>query len=437
MNQPQTDRQSTQLVEACFTKITSMPTTPPSATMPTARLALENGLVFTGKAFGDTSPRVISGEICFNTSMTGYQEILTDPSYAGQIVTMTYPQIGNYGINAEDMESNSIHPRGFIIKELSRVVSNYRADHSLDTWLKNEGIVGLTGIDTRALTKTLRTAGALQGIICTDQTISNQQLIELAKGAESLVGKNLAATVSRDKACEWQENLGEWSPLHGQAAGHEKTYKIVALDCGAKSNILRNLADQGFKVTVLPFDATAEQIRAEKPDGFFISNGPGDPAAVKQTIETVKEVACDTNNPLPTFGICLGHQILSVALGAATYKLKFGHRGANHPIQNLGTGKVEITSQNHGFAVDTESMKSIGGEPTHINLNDKTLAGFRHTQLPIFAIQYHPEASPGPHDARYLFDCFRNMIDTKQSPTADAMDQSQRARLAVGTCETA
>lgn len=408
-----------------------MPTTPPHEATPTARLALENGLVFTGKAFGDTSPRVIGGEICFNTSMTGYQEILTDPSYAGQIVTMTYPQIGNYGINVEDMESTAIHPKGFIIKELSRVVSNHRANQSLDQWLKKEGVVGLTGIDTRALTKTLRNAGALKGVICTDPSISNQQLIEMAQSAESLVGKNFAATVSRDEACQWQEDLGEWTPLHGEVAAYEKTYKVVALDCGVKSNILRNLADQGFEVTVLPFDATTEQILSENPDGLFISNGPGDPAAVKQTIETVKEVACNVNSPLPTFGICLGHQILSVALGASTYKLKFGHRGANHPIQNLGTGKVEITSQNHGFAVDTESMKSIGGEPTHINLNDNTLAGFRHSQLPIFAIQYHPEASPGPHDARYLFDCFRNMIETGQSPSASAMDQSQRARLAL------
>ena len=395
-----------------------------------ARLALEDGSVFEGLAFGDTSPRVVGGEVCFNTSMSGYQEILTDPSYAGQIITMTCPLIGNYGIAKDDMESKGIHARGFIVRELSNRVSNFRAEKTLSTWLKENGVVGLTGIDTRALTRRLRVTGAMQGVICTDAKKTDAELVAAAKAEPSLNGRNLAAGVACDAPCGWGENLGDWAPLHGHAKNNGKTYKVVALDCGAKHNILRNLTDQGFEVTVLPWDATPEQILAGKPDGIFISNGPGDPAAVEATIANLRALL-GAAKPLPTFGICLGHQLLSLALGAKTYKLKFGHRGGNHPIQNLGTGKVEITSQNHGFAVERASLEAVGGEVTHINLNDDTVAGFRHKTLPVFAIQYHPEASPGPHDSRYLFDCFRTMIESGQSPSTKDMDKAQRMRSEI------
>jgi len=327
------------------------------------------------------------------------------------------------------MESKAIHARGFIVRELSHRVSNFRAEKSLSKWLAEQKVVGLTGIDTRALTRRLRVTGAMQGVICTDPSKTDAELVALAKVEPSLNGRNLAAEVSRTDSCGWSENLGAWSPLHGKVAGG-KTYKVVALDCGAKNNILRNLADQGFDVTVLPWNASAKQILAAKPDGVFISNGPGDPAAVDATIATLSELTKQAK-PLPTFGICLGHQMLSLALGAKTYKLKFGHRGGNHPIQNLGTGKVEITAQNHGFAVERESLEKVDGEVTHINLNDDTVAGFRHKTLPVFAIQYHPEAAPGPHDSRYLFDCFRTMIETGRSPSAKDMDAAQRARIDI------
>lgn len=408
--------------------LTPTPAHADSAPLVPARLALEDGSVFEGQAFGATSPRVVGGEVCFNTSMSGYQEILTDPSYAGQIITMTCPLIGNYGVaGSDDMESAGIHARGFIVRELANRVSNFRAEKSLSAWLKEKNVVGLTGIDTRALTRRLRVTGAMQGVICTDAAKTDAELVAAAKAEPSLNGRNLAADVACDKPCGWSENLGAWAPLHGAASTTRKTFKVVALDCGAKHNILRNLADQGFDITVLPWDATPEQILSHKPDGLFISNGPGDPAAVEATIKTLNTLV-NAAKPLPTFGICLGHQLLSLALGAKTYKLKFGHRGGNHPIQNLGTGKVEITAQNHGFAVERESLEAVNGEVTHINLNDDTVAGFRHKVLPVFAIQYHPEASPGPHDSRYLFDCFRTMIETGRSPSPKDMDAAQRMR---------
>ncbi len=392
--------------------------------MAPARLALEDGSVFHGQAFGDLSPRCIDAEVCFNTSLTGYQEILTDPSYRSQIVTMTYPLIGNYGINEADLESGKIQVSGFIVRELANVMSNYRASQKLENWLSDQNVTGITGIDTRALTRKLRTTGAMNGILCTDTNLSDAELVAQAKTAQGLVGRNLVEGVSRTEPLQWDEDLGDWAPLHGEVERPAKQFRVVAIDCGAKLNILRNLTDSGCDVIVVPWNTSAEDILAHEPDGIFVSNGPGDPAPVTETIENIKKL----HGQKPIFGICLGHQLLCLSLGAETYKLKFGHRGGNQPVQNLHTGKVEITSQNHGFAVDTESLESVGAEPTHINLNDRTLAGFRHNELPIFAIQYHPEASPGPHDSRYLFDCFIDMMQTGQSPTGEKMDLAQRRR---------
>ncbi|MEM6257252.1 MAG: glutamine-hydrolyzing carbamoyl-phosphate synthase small subunit [Planctomycetota bacterium] len=388
------------------------------------RLALSDGSVFTGTTFGDTSPRCVEGEVCFNTSMAGYQEILTDPSYAGQIVTMTYPLQGNYGTSDGDLESTRAHCAGFVVRELANAESNYRSTAKLEQWLASQGLTGITGIDTRALTRKLRVTGAMDGVLCTDDRVPDAELVQMAKDSIGLVGRNLAKTVSRSEPIVWDEDLGGWLPLQGSIESPNNKLKVVALDCGAKLNILRNLVDSGCDVTVLPWDAPPEQILEYKPDGLFVSNGPGDPAAVSETIDNLKQL----RGKLPTFGICLGHQLLSLAMGADTYKLKFGHRGGNQPVQNLGTGKVEITSQNHGFAVGLDSLKQAGGEPTHINLNDDTLEGFRHETEPTFAVQYHPEASPGPHDARYLFDCFVMMMQTGTSPTSGQMDAAQRAR---------
>ena len=393
-----------------------------------ARLALEDGSVFVGEAFGDTTPKAIDAEVCFNTSLSGYQEVLTDPSYSGQIVTMTCPLIGNYGVNEADLESARAQVSGFVVRELSNIASNYRATSELSDWLATQGVTGITGIDTRALTRKLRTKGALNGVLATDPKLSDEELVAKAKAAPGLVGANLAKEVSLCQAIQWSDNLGDWAPIQGAVPAPSKQFKVVALDCGAKMNILRNLVDSGCDVSVLPFDADASQVMEHKPDGLFVSNGPGDPAAVIQTIENLKQL----RGKLPIFGICLGHQLLSLAMGAQTFKLKFGHRGGNQPVQNLHTKKVEITSQNHGFAVDIDSLKKAGGEPTHINLNDRTLEGFRHGTEPIFAVQYHPEASPGPHDARYLFDCFIDMMTTGKSPTGEQMDLAQERRNNVG-----
>lgn len=391
------------------------------------RLALSDGSVFTGTAFGQTAPRCVVGEVCFNTSMSGYQEVLTDPSYAGQIVTMTTPLIGNYGTSDGDLESTRAHCAGFVVRELANRESNYRSTAKLERWLADQGLTGIAEIDTRALTRKLRVDGAMDGVLCTDSQKTDEQLVQMARDSAGLVGRNLVKEVSRSEPIAWDEDLGEWSPLQGVIAPPTKRYKVVAIDCGAKLNILRNLVDSGCDMTVLPWDAPAEQVREHKPDGLFVSNGPGDPAAVGETVAMLKQVMGEQ----PTFGICLGHQLLSLAMGAETYKLKFGHRGGNQPVQNLGTGKVEITSQNHGFAVETGSLKRAGGEPTHLNLNDQTLEGFRHAGLPVFAVQYHPEASPGPHDARYLFDCFISMMQTGTSPTGEQMDLAQRARNSI------
>ena len=396
-----------------------------------ARLGIEDGSIYYGEAFGYTEPRDIDAEVCFNTSLTGYQEVLTDPSYAGQIVTMTYPLIGNYGVNPADFESDRVHVSGFVIRELSNLASNHRADQSLDDWLREQRVTGIAGIDTRSLTRKLRIEGAMNGVLTTKSVkdLSDQELITLAQKSPGLVGRNLVQTVSRREPIAWDEDLGTWEPIQGNIEIPDQPFNVVALDCGAKLNILRNLTQSGCSVTVMPFDTPPEAIMERHPNGLFVSNGPGDPSAVTQTITTLKQL----RSKLPIFGICLGHQLLSLALGATTYKLKFGHRGGNQPVQNLHTRKVEITSQNHGFAVDIDSLAACGGEPTHMNLNDKTLEGFRHKNDPIFAVQYHPEASPGPHDSRYLFDCFIEMMSTRTSPTSEQMDLAQRRRNTLQT----
>ena len=372
-----------------------------------ARLALEDGSIFTGWGFGACSePVSITGEVVFNTAMTGYQEALTDPSYAGQILTMTAPEIGNYGICESDIESEGPQVRGFVIRELARLHSNHRAQGDLETWLADAGVLGIQAIDTRALVRKIRLHGAMRGVISSDGTKSDNELIALAQSSPSMSGQNLVRTVSPGKPSEWTEDLGQWSSVDSQASDQQRVLNVIALDCGAKRNIYRNLIERGCRVKAVPHLTSAEAIRAEKPDGLFISNGPGDPDAVKETIETLREIAGE----IPTFGICLGHQLLALALGAKTYQLKFGHRGANQPVRNLMTGQIEITSQNHGFCVDSDSLASIGCEITHLHLNDDTVAGFRHLSKPIFSVQYHPEASPGPHDASYLFDLFIEMM---------------------------
>jgi carbamoyl-phosphate synthase small subunit len=383
-----------------------------------AKLALEDGTVFTGRAFGATG--TTDGEVVFNTSMYGYQEILTDPSYKGQIVTMTYPLIGNYGINREDVESKKPHVAGFIIKELPPVYSNYRADISLDQYLKDNNLIGIEGIDTRALTRRLRVNGAMRGILSTE-ILDDATLVERARHGAQMLGADWVQAVKPENEYSWDEDQGEWS--QGKVERGDGLH-VVALDCGAKSNILRHFAERGVKVTVLPPDTTAEEIMKHRPDGLFISNGPGDPAALDYAVKPIAGVL----DKLPTFGICLGHQLLGRAIGATTYKLKFGHRGGNQPVMNLDTGRVEITSQNHGFAVDQKSLEAKGGIVTHLNLNDNTVEGFRHSRLPVFSVQYHPEASPGPHDASYLFDAFIEMMKTKKAPTGKRLAELQSLR---------
>ena len=391
--------------------------------LPPAKLALADGSVFHGYAFGDPAPKSIDGEVCFNTSLSGYQEILTDPSYAGQIVTMTYPLIGNYGVNEHDPESRGVFVRGFVVRELANRASNYRSDHALEDWLAKLGVLGITGIDTRALTRKLRITGAMNGVLSNEDR-SDAELVDQAKASKGLNGVNLAAQVARKEPVQWNEDLGEWSPIQGVVPAPNKKFNVVAIDCGAKLNILRNLTSSGCNVTVLPYNASPQQIAEHKPDGLFLSNGPGDPATENETVAPAHAMI----GKLRLLGISPGHHMLALGRGATTYKLKFGHRGGNQPVQNLGTQKVEITSQNHGYAVDVESLKKVGGEATHINLNDNTLEGFRHSSEPIFAVQYHPEAAPGPHDARYLFDCFIEMMATGKSPTAEQMDVAQRRR---------
>lgn len=373
-----------------------------------AMLLLDDGRLFKGYSFGANGETM--GEVCFNTGMTGYQEILTDPSYCGQIVTMTYPHIGNYGINPDDVESNNIQVAGFIVKEETEVPSNYRSTQSIGDYLREDGIVGIQGIDTRALVRHIRSQGAMNGIISTVD-FDNDSLMVKLKQAPSMAGLDLAKKVTCGKRYEWRNRMRmsdcglRAQNISLKSAIRNPPWKVAAIDYGVKWNILRLLHLYGCDITVLPATASATEILSIKPDGILLSNGPGDPAAVTYAINTVKELL----GKKPIFGICLGHQILALALGAKTYKLKFGHRGINHPVRNEETRKIEITSQNHGFTVDPDSLPS-DVDITHWNLNDDTVEGLRCKDIPAFSVQYHPEASPGPHDSRYLFDTFVNMM---------------------------
>ncbi len=412
--------------------------------MKKAVLALADGTVFEGTSYGAEGEAV--GEVVFNTCMSGYQEILTDPSYKGQIVTMTYPLIGNYGVNPEDVESHRPFVEGFIVKEASVIPSNWRMQRSLEDYLKEYGIVGIQGIDTRALTRHVRDHGAQEGVISSLED-DPERLVANAKGSPGLIGRDLVKEVCCDKPFTWSEGQWEWprgyakpaaqSPAPGEkaretqlslfgssSAAHPSRlaapgagpYKVVAYDCGIKWNILRQLTSVGCEVTVVPASTTAEEALAMEPDGVFLSNGPGDPEGVPYLVEAVRALI----GRKPIFGICLGHQIIGLALGGRTFKLKFGHHGGNQPVKDLTTGKVEITSQNHGFAVDMASFRTapretLRGDPedivlTHVNLNDQTCEGMLHRRLPLFSVQYHPEASPGPQDASYLFTRFVELM---------------------------
>jgi carbamoyl-phosphate synthase small subunit len=374
------------------------------------KLALENGTVFTGENFGAEGE--IAGEVVFNTSITGYQEILTDPSYAGQIVTMTYPLIGNYGVNLEDLESVKPQVSGFVVREYFDFYSNWRATSSLGDWLKKNNIIGIQGIDTRMLTKMIRTLGALRGVLSTTDG-DEARLVKKAKASPEMTGLDLAKKVTCSVPYKWDEidrTIFALAPQAASAQHNGRRFKVAVYDYGVKQNILRRLTSYGCELTVVPASYSAEQVLALNPDGIFLSNGPGDPDAVKYAILNLKKLI----GTKPMFGICLGHQLLALALGGTTYKLKFGHRGANHPVKNLHTSEIEITSQNHGFAVDWKSMDESKVELTHINLNDNTVEGFQHRELPLFCVQYHPEASPGPHDSDYLFAKFVKMMEEQK-----------------------
>ncbi|MGI8891509.1 MAG: glutamine-hydrolyzing carbamoyl-phosphate synthase small subunit [Chthoniobacterales bacterium] len=380
---------------------------PPLASSTSALLALEDGRLFRGQSFGARGTSI--GEICFNTSMTGYQEVLTDPSYRGQIVAMTYPLIGNYGTNATDAESRSPHVRGFVIEELSEVASNWRSEVSLDDYLRHWKIPGVQGIDTRALTRHLRTRGAMKACLTTAE-MSPAEAVQRAAEGEGVVGMDYVREVTAPAAYQWDPD-DQASAFWGTENSRKTKlppicHRIVAYDYGIKENILRRLRQNGFGVTVLPATATAEEALAHQPAGVFLSNGPGDPSVLDYAHAAVR----DLMGKVPIFGICLGHQMLGYAYGGRTFKLKFGHRGGNQPVKDLATGRVAITSQNHGFAVDPESLPNEI-EVTHTNLNDGTVEGMRHRELPIFSVQYHPEAAPGPHDASYFFAEFARLIE--------------------------
>ena len=389
--------------------------------MKPAILGLADGTVFKGAAFGATGET--TGELVFNTAMSGYQEILTDPSYRGQMVTMTYPHIGNYGITPEDMESRQPWLAGFIVKEACHTPSNWRSRLSLHEYLKSHGIAGIEGIDTRALTTHLRDHGSQQGCL-SHVDLDPQRVVKKAREAPGILGRDLVREVTCATAHSWSENTGEWrAPVHSSQSPGAAAFNVVAFDFGIKYNILRRLVDEGCAVTVVPASTTASEVLAMNPDGIFLSNGPGDPAGVPYAVETVKELL----GRRPIFGICLGHQILGLAYGLQTYKLKFGHHGANHPVLNLETQKVEVTSQNHNFAVrrdgtttgegHTESWVTPYGsvQVSHASLNDDAVEGFRCLDIPTFSVQYHPEASPGPHDAGYLFQQFIDMMAKGQA----------------------
>jgi len=382
-----------------------------------AILALEDGKVFEGWSFGVLGEHF--GEVVFNTSMTGYQEILNDPSYKGQIVNMTYPLIGNYGANEEDYESLRPHVEGFVVREYCPFPSNWRSQGDLSEYLQRYGVMAVEGVDTRALTRHIRTAGAMRGVLSTED-LDSERLVEKARNSPLMVGSDWVKAVTCPQAYEWGDNTGarvgaikagvelwEWGKQQTLGRSGARKFKVVAVDFGVKHNILRHLASKGCQILVVPAETPAEQILAMNPHGIFLSNGPGDPAAVTYAIETVRALL----GKRPIFGICLGHQLLGLAMGGKTYKLKFGHRGGNQPVKNLLNGKVEITTQNHGFCVDMDSLPAGQVEITHINLNDRSLEGMRHRRIPAFSVQYHPEASPGPHDAAYLFDEFITLME--------------------------
>ena len=377
-----------------------------------ALLALEDGRTFPCRSF--SGPGEASAEVVFNTGMTGYQEVLTDPSYRGQMVVMTYPLIGNYGINSDDVESDRIQVAAFLVKEYIDYPSNFRSTATLAAYLKSQKILGIENLDTRALTRHIRNAGAMRAVIST-RDLDPASLTRRANEIPSMAGQNLAQVVTSAEPYRWQDGKPLAINLAGQPLNENiwrhrgRKQAVVAFDFGIKYNIIRQLDEAGFEVVVVPAATPAQTIQAMNPAGIFLSNGPGDPEPVTAAIETIRNLL----DYRPMFGICLGHQLLGLALGAQTFKLKFGHRGANQPVKNLRSGKVEITSQNHGFAVDPQTLQGNDIEITHINLNDNTLEGFKHLKLPIFSVQYHPEASPGPHDARYLFDEFTKLMERK------------------------
>jgi len=380
----------------------------------TAVLALEDGTVFEGMSFG--APVERTGEVVFNTAITGYQEVFTDPSYSGQIVVLTYPQIGNYGANDGDNESAKPYIEGLVVREFSPLASNWRADETAQQFLTQAGVPVISGIDTRRLVRHLRSRGVMRGVLSAAGSGAKapdaKDLIEKAKNSPSMAGLDLATRVSTPAIYAWDKPAEPCSPSDLESDPAEIRFHVVAYDFGMKRNILRRLVHAGCRLTVVPATTSAEDVLGLKPDGVFLSNGPGDPEPLTHQAAQVRKIV----GKVPIFGICLGHQVLGLALGGKTYKLKFGHRGANHPVLNKLTGKVEITSHNHGFAVDPDSLNLNDLEITHVNLNDGTLEGFRHRNFPVFCVQYHPEAAPGPHDSRYLFDEFTKLMETGAWP---------------------
>ena len=374
--------------------------------MTQALLALEDGTVFKGRSFG--APVERAGEVVFNTGITGYQEIFTDPSYSGQIVVLTYPQIGNYGANAGDSEAARPHIEGLVVREFSPLSSNWRADETAQEFLNKSGVPVISEIDTRSLVRHLRSRGVMRGVLSAGAKLDAAELVEKARNSPSMAGLDLATRVTTAETYGWSEGLVRASPSEREGPDSAARHHVVAYDFGIKRNILRRLVHSGCRVTVVPATTTAKDVLSLKPDGVFLSNGPGDPEPLTGPAAEVRKLIGN----VPIFGICLGHQVLGLAVGAKTYKLKFGHRGSNHPVINRVTNKVEITSHNHGFAVDPDSLNLNDVEATHWNLNDETLEGFRHRNYPVFCVQYHPEAAPGPHDSHYLFGDFVKLMDT-------------------------